>query len=141
MKKLLIILICLIAPNMGIAEGFKTEKEIRAFSDKFMDQIIKANFKKAFDSTKSVWPLPEVEIDGIVNKIKQQWPMIENRFGMPVDKEWIKEKRIGKSFLRYYYLHKFENHSIYWYIDFYKPRDLWLINRVLFRDNLDVLFE
>ena len=77
----------------------------------------------------------------IVNQINQQWPLVDKRFGKPIDKEFIKEKRIGKSFIRFYYLHKFENHSMYWQYDFYKPHNEWKINKIIFLDSLESLYE
>ena len=109
--------------------------------DKLVDNFIKANFQEGLNASKPYWPLPEVEIDGMANQIKQQWPMVDQRFGKVIAKEFVKEKRIGKSLLRYYYLHKFENHPIYWRIDFYRPHDEWIINSIIFLDKLDPLFE
>jgi hypothetical protein len=127
--------------NLALAGGFKTEQEVRSFTDKLMNHFIKADFQGGLNSAKQYWPLPEVEIDGMANKIKQQWPIVDQRFGKAIAKEFVKEKRIGKSFLRYYYLHKFEKHSIYWQLDFYKPREEWQINQITFRDMLDSLYE
>lgn len=106
-----------------------------------MDHMVKGEFQGGFNLAKSYWPIPEVEIDGIVNQINMQWPLIDQRFGKSIKKEFLSKKRIGKSFVRYYYLHKFENHSIYWQIDFYKPVDEWKINSIVFLDSLETLFE
>ena len=131
----------LLCSVMIFADGFKVEEEMRSFSDKFMDHVIHKEFKKGFDSAKPYWPLPTVEIDSLVNQIKQQWPMVDQRFGKVVGKEFIKEERIGKSFIRYIYLHKFTNHALYWSIDFYKPKDEWKINSIVYLDTLDTLYK
>ena len=123
------------------ARGLRGERECRAFSDRLMKQFADGEFNEGLNSAKPYWPLPEVEIDGMANQIKQQWPMVNQRFGRAVSIEFIREKRIGKSFLRYYYLHKFENHAIYWQIDYYRPREEWKINKIIFLDSLDDLFE
>jgi len=140
MRKLLLITLTIFSLNTS-ASSFKTESEIRVYSDRIMNQILKEDFNKAFDSIKNYWPMPSVEIDGLVNKIKQQWPLVNQRFGKPTNIEFIREERIGKSFLRYYYLHKFTNHAIYWRMDFYKPNKEWKINSVIFLDSLDVLYK
>ena len=124
-----------------LADGFKSEKEIRIFSDNLMALIVNEEFEKAFYSAKPYWPMPVVEIDGIVNKINQQWPIVNQRFGKAVGKEFVKKEGIGKSFIRYYYLHKFEKHAIYWRVEFYKPQEEWKINSVIFLDSLDLLYE
>ena len=140
MKYLLSICIFVFSSH-AFASGFKTESQIRSFSDNFINQIVSQKFKSAFDNAKQYWPIPAVEIDGIVNKIDQQWPIVQQRFGKAVGMEFIRQERIGNSFLRYFYLHKFENHAIYWRIDFYKPDDIWKINTVTFLDSLDALYE
>ena len=141
MKKIIFLFLFIILSNSALAGGFKTEQECKSFSDKLMDQFIHAKFKEGLNSAKQYWPMPEIEIDGMANKIKQQWPIVDQRFGKAIAKEFVREKRIGKSFLRYYYLHKFENHSIYWEIDFYRPREEWKINKISFVDKLDTLYE
>jgi hypothetical protein len=122
------------------SDGFKTKEETRAFSDALMDHFVRAEFQEGLDSAKEYWPIPKVEIDGLANQIKQQWPIVDQRFGQPIEKEFISEKMIGQSFVRYYYLHKFENHSLYWQIDFYKPKELWKVNSLIYLDNLEPLF-
>jgi len=140
MKYIVLMMLSLISVAAS-AEGFKTEKDTRDFSDALVSQIVNEKFQAAFDSAKPYWPLPEVEIDSIVNKISQQWPVVNQRFGKSVDAEFIRKESIGKSFLRYYYLHKFDNHAIYWRIDYYKPKEEWKINSVVFLDSLDVLYK
>ena len=140
MKHLIFILLVTFS-GTSIADGFDNEKEIRQFTDKLMSYIIKEDFKKAFETAKPYWPIPVVEIDGIVNQINTQWPIVNQRFGKAIGTEHVKDERIGKSFLRYYYLHKFEKHSIYWKIDLYKPKNKWKINTILFSDELNSLYE
>ena len=127
--------------SLAYSDGFKSESELRQFSDSLVDQMVAEKFQKGFDSAKPYWPIPTVEIDGIVNQIKQQWPLVQQRFGATVGKEFIKEERIGQSFVRYYYLHKFSKHAIYWRISFYRTDKEWKINTLTFLDNLDALYE
>ncbi len=141
MKRCVFLFMFIMLSSLAFAAGFKTEQDCRVFSDKLMDHFINTNFQEGLNSTKPYWPIPEIEIDGLTNQIKQQWPIVDQRFGKAIAKEFVSEKRIGKSFLRYYYLHKFENHSIYWRIDFYKPHEKWIINSIIFLDKLDPLFE
>lgn len=141
MKQFFIAMLMLIVAGLVQAQGFKSNKETRQYADKLMVHFVKKEFQQALNDAKKYWPIPAVEIDGMINQIKQQWPVVDQRFGTAISQEFIKEKRIGKSFIRYYYLHKFENHSIYWQIDFYKPRQQWKINQIVFLDTLDVLYE
>jgi hypothetical protein len=140
MKNILFVIMFMFSVS-SLASGFQSEKETRSFADSLMDQFIAKKFDEALSSAKPYWPIPAVEIDGMANKISQQWPIVDQRFGQSISKEFLKEKRIGKSFLRYYYLHKFEKHSIYWQIDFYKPKAEWRINSIIFLDQLETLYE
>lgn len=141
MRKLGFVFLLLIISLNAKAGGFKNEKETKAFADSLVSQFIKNNFKLALNKSKPYWPIPAVEIDSLANKINQQWPIVKQRFGKTTGKEFVQTKRIGKSFIRYIYLHKFENHAIYWQIDFYKPRAEWKINQIIFLDNLGTLYE
>lgn len=140
MKKIIsLIMIFVVSPAFG--ESFENEQQVRQFSDKLMDYFVAKNFVGGLETAKPYWPLPEIEIDGLANQISQQWPIVDQRFGQAIDKEFVSEKRIGDSFLRHYYLHKFENHAIYWQLDYYKPRDEWKINSIIFLDSLEFLYE
>jgi len=139
--KNIILFTLLILSNAVIAKDFKSENDTRKFADYFMNYIVKEKITKAFETAKPNWPIPTVEIDGLVNTIQQQWPIVSKRFGESIESEFIRKERIGKSFLRYYYLHKFSNHAMYWKLDFYKPNKTWKINTVVFQDKLDILFE
>ena len=141
MKKVFILIVFVLLAQSVWAAGFNSEQECRAFSDVLIEKFLQTKFQEAFDGAKPYWPLPAVEIDNVANQINIQWPMVAQRFGKQVGAEFIKEERIGHSFLRYYYLHKFEHHAIYWKIDFYKPQKKWMINSLTFRDDLSFLFE
>ena len=92
MRKIIFLALFMSLSNLALGGGFKTEQELRPFADKFMDQIIDSKFQEALNSAKPYWPLPSVEIDGLANQMKQQWPMVSQRYGKPISKEFIKEK-------------------------------------------------
>lgn len=141
MRVLLTVLILLLFVQSVNAEGLKSEAETRAISDKIMQHFIKEDFKTGLDLAKKHWPLPEVEIEGLGVTIKTQWATVRNRFGNPTGTEFVRQQKIGKSFIRYYYLHKFENHALFWRFTFYKPKNMWKINGITYKDDLDFLFE
>jgi hypothetical protein len=140
MKKIVCVVFLMFSMS-AFADGFKSVEATRVFADGLMEQFSQKKFVEALNSAKIYWPLPPIEIDGMANQIDQQWPTIDKRFGKYTGREFIKSKKIGSSFVRYYYLHKFENHAIYWQIDFYKPNDQWIINSIKFLDTLENLYE
>ena len=105
-----------------------------------MQYFLKAEFVEGLNIAKVYWPLPPVEIDNLANQIITHWAIVKQRFGKPTGMEFIQEERLGKSFVRFYYLHKFENHAIYWRFTYYKPKNEWKINGITFKDNLEFLF-
>ena len=124
-----------------LADSLKSEEETKVFSDKILQLFTEEKFEEGLNNAKTFWPLPDVEIDGLANQINLQWSVVRQRFGASVGMEHVETKRIGKSFLRHIYLHKFANHAIYWQIDYYKPNDVWLINSLVFLDQLDNLYQ
>lgn len=138
--KVLIGIFFLLFINLSFAEPLKSIESTKEVADKMVNHFVKKEFKQGLDGAKQHWPLPEVELNGLLNQIQTQWPIVDQRFGQAIGKEFVKEERIGSSFVRYYYLHKFQKHSIYWKIEFYKPKDKWIVNGVSFLDDLNVLY-
>ena len=140
MKKIIVILILLVF-NLAMAGDLVSLKDTKDLSDQLMAHFLRGEFQEGLGLAKPFWPLPPVEIDGLANQIATQWPMVQQRFGTTTGQEFIKEERLGNSFVRYYFLHKFENHSIYWRFTFYKPQNSWKVNGIQFLDELSPLFE
>lgn len=139
--KYLLVLVIAVVSLQNHAHAFDSPDEAKAFADRTMDLFLQEKFSEGLDAAKAYWPLPSVEIDGLANQINQQWPIVRQRFGPPVGKEFIRSEKIGSSFVRYFYLHKFRNHAVYWRFDFYKPADKWKINTIIFFDSLEPLYE
>jgi hypothetical protein len=140
-KSFAIVLLLLLISSVSLADSLDSTDQTRQLADKMINHFAKKEFQEGLALAKPHWPLPEVEIDGLANQIATQWPMVDQRFGISTGKEFIREERIGKSFIRYYYLHKFQNHAIYWLFTFYRPSDKWKVNGVTFKDDLESLFK
>ena len=123
------------------AKHLFTTDETKAIAEQMMSHFIKKEFAEGVAIAKPHLPSPDVELGHLIKKIEQQWPIVEKRFGRAVSYELAQEQKIADSFIRYYYLHKFSNHAIYWNITFYKPEKEWVLNGVSFKDNLDVLYK
>jgi len=106
-----------------------------------MEYFVQSNYKGGLALAKKYWVLPDREIDALLRQIHRQSAIINKRFGKSLSYEFIKMQRLGRSFVRYYYLQKFENHAIYWQFTFYRPKSLWQINQINFKDDLHILFE
>lgn len=139
--KILYVLVLVLFSNISFASDMATVKQTRELSEKMIQMFVNKKFKEGLSLAKPHWPLSGVEIDGMANQIETQWPLVDQRFGNSTGYEQVRTEGIGNSFIRYYYLHKFQNHAIYWQFTFYKPSDTWKINGVQFLDSLDILYE
>jgi len=139
--KIIIGFVIILISSLAHAESLASRDEARSLADNMINHFIEKEFTEGLALAKPYWPLPEVEIDGLANQIATQWPIIDQRFGQTTGQEFVREERIANSFVRYYYLQKFQNHAIYWYVSFYKPSDKWIVNGVTFLDDLSPLFE
>ncbi len=77
----------------------------------------------------------------MADQIHSQWAIVQDRFGKPIGIELVKREKISDSFLRYYYLLKFEKHAISWRFTYYNAKNGWQINSITFQDEVDILFE
>lgn len=136
-----ILILSLLLPFVSFGAGMQSVSETRALSDQASLLFKDEKFTEGFALLKPNWPLPAVEIDGLINQINIQWPIVRQRFGTAVGIEFAKEETIGSSFVRYTYIHKFQNHAIKWVFIFYKPKDVWLVNAVSFDDQYQTLFQ
>ena len=126
--------------DMASANHLHSPEDTKLIAEQMMSHFIKNEFSEGVEIAKPHLPSPEVEVGYLIEKIEQQWPNIQKRFGQTVGFELAQEQKIAGSFIRYYYLHKFSYHAIYWNITFYKPENIWLLNGVSFKDNLDILY-
>lgn len=110
-------------------------------TEQIMYHFVKSNYKEGLEIAKKYWVLPDREIDNLGRQIDRQADLIYKRFGKSLSHEFIKTQKVGRSFIRYYFLQKFENHAIYWEFTFYRPKAMWQINEIEFKDDFDMLFE
>ena len=127
--------------GIASAEHLLSTDDTKALAEQMMSHFINKEFAKGVAIARPHLPSPEVELDHLIEQIEQQWPIVEKRLGQTIGYELAQEQKLADSFIRYYYLHKFRNHAIYWNITFYKPENIWVLNGVSFKDNLDILYK
>lgn len=129
------------AQEAATEKKLTTAADARKLAEQAMSFVRQEKFAEAYAAVKPFWPLPAIEIDGLANQMNTQWPVVQQRYGKTVATEFIREGRIGESFVQYTYLQKFERHAIRWTFVFYKPSDHWLVNAVSWDDGVHQLFE
>lgn len=132
------ILICL---SFASSAKELTEKDSKSLCNNAMSLFNKNKIKEAYELFLPYWPLPESEITALINQTKSQWGTVQSRFGENAGFEFIETQRVGKSFIRHLYIQKFMNHSIRWQFTFYKPKNKWRVNGLVFDDQVGELFK
>ena len=144
MKKTLIVLVCVFA-IVGyclVAEGefFDTKAGAKKGCEEFMEKIAVGDIEKAFDTIRPYFPIPESEFSTLKMQTIKQRGLIGPRFGESLGCELIKEEAVNEVIVRYTFIEKFEIHVLRWVFTLYKPNDKWLINSLVWDDEIDAFF-
>lgn len=122
------------------AKDMKSPDDAKALATEAISLFGKKRIRQGFTMLKEYWPIPEAEIENLINQTEMQWTMIDQRFGQPISVEFVREEKIAQSFIKYLFIQKFENHAIRWEIIFYKPQSRWKVNNVKWDDQIKLLF-
>ncbi|HUF74063.1 MAG TPA: hypothetical protein VMR74_14355 [Gammaproteobacteria bacterium] len=135
------LLVMLVLPRLASAEELASLAEARMLADNAVALFKDEKFAEGYGLLTPYWPLEPAEINDLVGQTLGQWPIVQQRFGTAVSTEFVSEASAGNSFVRYTYLHKFQNHAIRWIFTFYSANDTWVVNGVSFDDQIDLLFD
>ena len=127
---------------LGLFGGIlESEESARTVADSFMEKVSSESYSEAFEYLTEFWPLPKEEIMNLAYQTNSQLSMVGNRFGSVLGSEYIRQDKIGESYIRYIYIQKFEAHATRWMIVFYKPKKEWIVNLVVWDDQTHGLFD
>ena len=101
----------------------------------------RGNAEASFETLKPYWPLPKEEIENLSYQTASQLKMVSSRFGKILGADFVSTQTVGNSFVRHTYLIKFEKHAIRYMCTFYKPKNKWLVNAVVWDDKIAPLFK
>ena len=141
MKILIRVLLLQISGLISLAASIETEDDCRRLADRAMVLVGKGEYDEAFSSVKADWPLPPEEMNRLAKLTKEQLAKVSERFGDVVGTEFIRQDSIGRSYIRFTYIQKFERHATCWHFIFYKPKNVWLLNGLTWDDSTQLLFE
>ena len=122
------------------ASQLASAKDARNLAKNVMVLVGKGQSNKGLQLFKPYLIIPESEFNVMLNNLKMQQPMIDQRFGKTVGIEYINEEKAGKSFMKITYAQKFEKHAMRWVFYFYKPRNGWVLNTFNTDDKIQLLF-
>jgi hypothetical protein len=137
--KYLLILIALF-PVIVKADTLPTLTAAKEVTDKAMTMIAGNDLEGGLKLLKPYLVIPTAEFDVMLGQAKMQLPVISQRFGNSVGKEFIREDKVGDSLARFIFTQKFEKTVTRWLFFYYKSPSGWVLNTFTYDDNLQLLF-
>jgi hypothetical protein len=114
--------------------------ELKNYSNNIMRLIKENRLKDAFALMKSIWPMPESEIDILEVQTTKQLEVVKERFGTTIEYVLVDEKVIQDTFFKFVYVLKYERHITRWEFIYYKPKTKCLLNAFKWDDDMGKLF-
>jgi hypothetical protein len=106
--------------------------------EEFLRQVTTSESDQAMDRLFAGSGFAESKPQDIVT-LKSQTKMAMSLYGTPLGIEKIREEDLSPSLKRLVYLQKFEKYPVAWEFYFYKPKDVWVINTLNFKDQIGPL--
>ena len=113
-------------------------KEPKEFVEEFFAQTMAGRISEAYDGLFSGSNIPEMKPQA-VEMVKRQTASGLPIYGSILGYEKIREEKFGTSVVRLVYILKSEQAPTIWEFYFYKPTSDWVLAKVLFNDQLQLL--
>ena len=139
MKKVIFSII-FISLNL-FAIDLDSKSDIKKLTESVMNEVSKNNVVKGVKILKPYIDFPIYEFEKTIAQIDYQQPLLKKRFGNSIGWDFIGEKKLGTTIIKYTYLQKYDNHVMIWYFIFYKPNTKWKLNSFKFHDKINLVFE
>ena len=138
MKRIILSIFIFLSMASSHADGLKWS-ETKQISTAFMGLVAEEKYSEAYKSLVPYWFIPEHEVNALIYQTEQQMPQIRARFGKSLSYELVRSEDVGESIIKDIYIQKFENHALVWMIIYYKAKDSWKVNSVIFNDQILIL--
>jgi hypothetical protein len=132
---LVIIIISTSYLSSGQVKTFKTESEVKGFSQKISQLFKNDSIVEVFNEVKKYWPLPENELTDMQTKSIQMLNVVKTRFGEPIGFTKVKEEKISDFALRETYVIRYTNHALRLIFTYYKNNEGWIVNGFTWDDS------
>jgi hypothetical protein len=139
MKYLLILLFALFTETVQ-AETLPTLTAAKEITDKAMTMIADSDLDGGLKLLKPYLVIPAAEFDVMLGQATMQQPVMSQRFGKSVGKEFIREDMVGGSLVRLIFIQKFEKTVVRWLFFYYKSPSGWVLNTFTYDDSFQLLF-
>jgi hypothetical protein len=141
LKSLLSIILLFIIASGAKADVFVSENDLRPFTDKIMEMILKGELKKAFNTIKPYIVTSEAELQAAAQNSETQRVQLAEKYGAPIGYEFIGQKKVGESLIRIIYIEKLEKQALIWAFYFYKSKNGWVINSFVWDDQMSLIYQ
>ena len=122
------------------ADTLKDKDAAKALANAVMDQVGRTQTAEALGMLKPYLVIPSSEFEVMIEQMKLQMPMIEQRFGRTLGVELVGTEEVGESLMLITYIQKFEKHVMRWKFYFYKPNKEWVLNTFFTDDKIQTIF-
>ncbi len=115
---------------------------LRALSDKAMAKLKDNDLPGVFEVLQAHGKWTEDQRTDAIEDWKKRREKAAMLIGKPVGEiEFLKKEVLGKCFVRYTYLEKWEKHALVWRLIYYKPKDEWNLQGIGWDESVPLLFE
>lgn len=115
-------------------EPLSTVEQTRQLCRITAEQIADGSYEEAFAALGLHWPLPKADLDRLAEQTRSMIAVVGERFGAPIGAEFVRTIEAGQSLVGHVFLMKHEKHALKLSCVFYRPREAWLVNAVLWDD-------
>lgn len=140
MKYIPFILVLLFS-NISSSDTLKTKEAAKDLTRSIMTLVGKGEVESGLKLAKPYLIIPDHEFDGVINSLRMQAPVIEQRFGKTLGMEFSQVQEVGESLMLVMYIQKFEKHMMRWKFYYYKPSDSWVLNTFNTDDQIQLMFQ
>lgn len=141
MKSVLLILSLVLFSLNTLADTLPSKEKAKELAKSVMAEMGKGNMEAGTKLTKPYLIVPDDEYFALIDQMKVQQPVIEQRFGKTISVEVAAIEEVGESLMLILYLQKFDKHVLRWKFYFYKPRNEWVLNTFTFDDQIQSMFQ
>ena len=136
------LLSALLLAGMNLAHGatLRNSDEAKELAEKVLSRVVVGDIERAFAVVKPYWPFPESELEALAAQAVQQRSLMANRLGKSLGFALLRRDMVTDVFLRLTYVEKLENTGLLWMFTFYKVKDAWKLQSLLWDDDIAKLF-
>ena len=138
--RLQVLLLAIAMPSVGLTDGLTNIEATKQMCAQAAAKFASAEPENAYTALVPYWPLAKEEIQNLGYQTKTQLGMVGDRFGAPIGAEHVKTTLAGQSLVKHVFLIKHEKHAMRFSCVFYKPKNEWLVNAVVWDDKPHNLF-